>query len=92
MISYGNPICPVTGQRAILFCCSEGCNKPAFACAEDCLFSLGHFDNQPIHQTKFWSDIAEPVRLALELPLSKEELHRLESQQKQLKIIADELK
>lgn len=92
MISYGNPVCPMTNNRANLFCAAEGCTKPAFACGEPCLHEEGHFDNGPTHQIMEWSTIEESVRLAMELPLSKEELHNLERQEKQMKIISEEIK
>jgi predicted DNA binding CopG/RHH family protein len=92
MISYGNPVCPVTNHRANLFCATEGCTKPAFACGEPCLHEEGHFDNGPTHQIMEWGTIEESVRLAMELPLSKEELHNLERQEKQIKIVAEEIK
>jgi hypothetical protein len=88
MISYGNPICPVTENRATLFCFSDNCTRPAFACSPDCLYEEGHTD----HKTAEWSRMEEEVRQLIELPLSKEELISLEKQEKQLKIIQEELK
>jgi hypothetical protein len=88
MISYGNPICPVTENRATLFCFSDNCTRPAFACSPDCLYAEGHTD----HKTAEWSRMEEEVRQLIELPLSKEELISLEKQEKQLKIIQEELK
>jgi hypothetical protein len=88
MISYGNPICPETENRATLFCFSDNCTRPAFACSPDCLYEEGHTD----HKTAEWSRMEEEVRQLIELPLSKEELMLLEKQEKQLKIIQEELK
>jgi hypothetical protein len=88
MISYGNPICPITENRATLFCFSENCTRPAFACSYDCLFEEGHTD----HRTAEWSIMEEKVRQLIELPLSKEELILLEKQEKQLKIIEEDFK
>jgi hypothetical protein len=39
------------------------------------------------HMINPWSRIAEPVRLALELPLEKEDVQLLEKQDKQLQIL-----
>jgi hypothetical protein len=75
MISYGNPICPVTENRATLFCFSDNCTRPAFACSPDCLYAEGHTD----HKTAEWSRMEEEVRQLIELPLSKEELMRSKS-------------
>lgn len=88
MISYGCPICPITQNRAALFCYSDNCDRPAFGCTADCLISEGHSD----HRTAEWSYISGDVRRAVELPLAKEELLSLEKQEKQIKIIADELR
>jgi hypothetical protein len=46
MLSYDNPICPVTDNKATLFCFSENCNKPAFACTPECLL-----EKHPKHAT-----------------------------------------
>jgi hypothetical protein len=53
MISYDNPICSLTENRATLFCCTENCTEPAFACTMDCLFQQGHLD----HKAFLWSKI-----------------------------------
>lgn len=88
MISYMNPICAVTNNRATLFCCAEGCTQPAFACSTDCLIEKEHIN----HNAALWSSIEESVRQAMEITLSKEELTQLEKQEKLLKIIAEEIK
>lgn len=88
MISYINPICPVTNHRATLFCYSENCTQPAFACTTDCLSVGGHSE----HRTALWSNMEGKVQKMIDLPLSKEELQLLEKQEKQLKIIIEQLK
>lgn len=92
MISYDNPVCPTTKYRANLFCSTEGCTKPAFACGEQCLYEEGHFENGALHRVVPWSLVEESVRLAIDLPLSKEELLHLEKQEKQVRIVIEELK
>jgi hypothetical protein len=80
MIPYYNPVCPITNNRAVLFCCSDGCSKPAFACTQFCLEEGGHSDNGVLHRAVEWEAIEEYVRVAIELPLSREELQHLEKQ------------
>lgn len=45
-----------------------------------------------MHTIRQWSLIEEPVRLAMELPLSKEELLLLDRQEKKIRIVIEELK
>lgn len=88
MISYGSPICQVNNNKAALFCCSDSCTLPAFACSRECLFSQKGHEN---HRTMMWSSIEQEIRQAMERQLSKEELRQLEKSAFQLKIIIEEL-
>lgn len=86
MQKYARPVCASTKDQAKLFCCFPGCELPAFACSKDCLLFHEHEEFKP------WDMIEESVRLALELPLEKEDVYTLEQQDKQIQIIIAELK
>lgn len=81
-----SPTCPTTHNRAILFCYEKSCFNCAFACTEDCL------GEHTEHRRALWSGIERDIIQMTELTLSKEELLLLEKQEKQLKIVIEELK
>lgn len=73
--------CPKTNAPALIFCCTPGCESPAFGCGLGCL-SGDHAD----HDTQFWSSVSECVSQAQKPSLAESDIRVLEAQEKQLQI------
>jgi hypothetical protein len=62
MISYGSPTCSITQRPAIMFCFTESCPQPAFACQPDQIISHNHGING---KNYFWCAILPTTRRAI---------------------------
>lgn len=74
-------------EHAQYFCCKENCREPAFCCSEDCL-QYSH-DN---HKQMAWSKMSAYIWGAKQNCLRKADLLVLEHQEKQERIVCEELK
>jgi hypothetical protein len=74
MISYSNPLCPITQKSATMFCFTESCNKPAFACKKSELSSHKHGLGGRCY---FWEEILPAIQTIMEKGLLPDDINAL---------------
>lgn len=86
---YPNPVCAKKGMAASIYCCTEGCQLPAFGCSDQCVKEHPHGSQR---NTQFWEDIEGSVHQELEGHLPPAIEQALQKQGKDVANLAGELK
>lgn len=88
MKSYHNPTCADTLQSSTVFCTTEGCELSAFGCSDQCMKKHPHGLTR---KTQLWCDIEIYVQQAIENRTDNKDFEIICYQEKQLKILVEEV-
>jgi hypothetical protein len=79
MLSYSNPLCPTTHEPAVMFCYTDNCSHPAFACKPEEIIRHKHSLSG---KCNFWEEVFPLARSIIEGELLPTDIATLEKQEK----------